>query len=172
MIIPMRHAHGWVLAIAVFAGCGDGTPPQELEGVYRVTERLEGDCDGALEPGTVSPTNRFFELVYNGELGRDRLEYRRCDDASTCSSSAVQDLSFGPGGSNWNGILATASTGCVLRYRLRELFLTDDGVEIIQTTYGETDESLTPEECDPQEARDRARRMPCLSVVETQAERL
>jgi len=166
----MMKSLGPVIGIVALLGCGEGVPPRDLNGVYEVTERLEGACDGELEPSTVSPGDRFFELEYTEDPVR--LEYHTCSSADDCSATTDQARSFGPSGSNWNGTLATSSTGCVLRYRVRELFPTDEGVEIIQTTYGETDDSLVGDECNDLEARDRARRMPCLTVVETRATQL
>jgi len=162
---------GTLLGLVGLLGCGDGVPPEELGGAYEVTERLEGTCDGSLEPGTPSPGERYFQLEYTEEPS-ERLEYFTCSGPSDCSSTADQSRSFGPAGRAWRGSLATSSTGCVLRYRQRELFPTDEGVEIIQTVYQETDDSLVGDECNDFVARDRGRRMPCVSIVETRARSL
>ncbi|MBO6936467.1 MAG: hypothetical protein JJ863_15955 [Deltaproteobacteria bacterium] len=172
----MKHVSGSIVAVALLVSCADRTPPTDLDGMYEVTERLEGSCDAELTPATIGATGRFFRLEYtegSSPVRRAQLEYFRCDtaDPDSCSPTSSQDLSFGPAGSTWSGSLATASAGCVLRFRHRELYESDEGVEIIQTTYGETDESIPTEAdgCEDLEALDRGRRMPCLSVVEIRA---
>ncbi len=170
----MRHVLGALVGLAVLASCGEEVPAEELEGTYEVVERVEGPCEGPFEPNLPSPDDRYFQLIDDVRAGGEPLiAYHDCTAPDDCSTMPNLLRSFGPVSGGWGSTLATADTGCVLRYTRRELFPTDDGVEIIRTTYSETDESLTTSEtCTNAEANRRGDRMPCVSVVEIRAEKL
>lgn len=171
----MRHPTTLLAAVLALAGCGEAVPEaSELEGIYEIVEREEGPCEGPLESDPPSPGNRYFELEAESDGGEElRLAFYECTGPDDCTTDADLRRSFGRTGGGWGATFATASTGCVLRFTRRELFLTEDGVEIVQTTYRERDESLTTDaECNDLEANRRGDRMPCVSVVETRAQRL
>ena len=169
----MRYASATLALVFGIGGCGEGVPASELEGTYEIVERVEGPCDGPLEPSLPSPDDRHFRLVEEEEARDTLLAYYPCTGPEDCASRRDLLRSFGPVPGGWEATLANADTGCVLSFRRRELLLTDDGVEIVQTAYRETDESLVgDDECTAAEANRRGDRMPCVSVVETRARRL
>lgn len=166
----MRITLAALVGLMALGACGEDVEPEAFDGVYEVTERVEGSCDEVLEPSIPSPGERFFALEW--EPRQYRVSYFTCSSADSCSTSADVPRSFGPVDGGFNGVYSTASSGCVLRHRVRELVETDEGVQIVQTTYQETDETLEGDACHALEARRRGRSMPCVSVVETLARRL
>jgi len=160
-----------VLASGI-GGCGEGLSASELEGTYAIVEREEGPCEGPLEPNLPSPDDRHFQLVEEDRGGEPLLAYYGCEAPDDCSTTRDLLRSFGRSGGGWEASLANAESGCVLRFRRRALFATESGVEIVQTVYRETDDSLPIEECTDMEANRRGDAMPCVSVVEIRAERI
>jgi hypothetical protein len=168
----MRHPTTALAAVLALAGCAEEVPASELEGTYEIVERVEGPCGGPLESSPPSADDRYFRLEEDVRGSEPLIAYFDCSGPDDCSTTRDLLRSFGPVSGGWGSSLATASTGCVLRYTRRELFPTDDGVEIIRTTYQETDESLVGDDCSNAEANERGDRMPCVSVVETRATKL
>lgn len=166
-----------ILALGFSAGgCGEGISGQELEGAYEVVERVEGPCEGPFESDPPAAEDRYFELRLEDPSGAPPvLAYYPCAAPGDCD--AMDDLrrSFGPTGSGWAGAIFTATdlgASCVLRWRLREVFPTDEGIEIVESVHQETDDSLSSDECQDLEASRRRDRMPCVSRTETRAREL
>ncbi|MBA3503879.1 MAG: hypothetical protein H0T65_26195 [Deltaproteobacteria bacterium] len=153
----MRSAAIWLLA-----ACSGGDGGVDLTGVYRVDVAVGSSPCGNDAPLTPFPP--FLKFAKDEFFGQDYFKYDGCMDEAGVDCGSTGGLFTGffePISNGWKGVVTSSSgtpASCALTYFEQTATLKDGKLVIDGSTHSET---AAVSDCEPEEAEERGRDMPC-----------